>query len=216
VIEDAAQSFGARHRGRLSGAIGDAGCFSFYPTKNLGGAGDGGMLVTSSAALADKVRLLRDHGSRHKYRHQVVGLNSRLDEIQAAVLRIKLRRVDVWNRARQRHAADYNRALKGLPLALPVTPAGEGHVFHLYSVLSEARDALMAFLHKKGVGAGVYYPLPLHLQPCYRSLGHKKGDFPVSEDVARRILSLPMCAELTAAEKARVTGALRTFYKGRR
>ncbi len=212
VIEDAAQSLGAEYAGKGTGAIGDAGCYSFYPTKNLGGAGDGGMLVTSSDALADKVRVLRDHGARKKYHHDVVGVNSRLDEIQAAILLVKLKYLDRWNEARRKHARDYAEGLAGLPLDLPSEPKGRTHIYHLYSIQTDRRDALAAHLTAKGIGCGVYYPVPMHLQPCYKSLGYKKGAFPVTERVTSRILSLPMFPELTRARQDAVIAAVRKFF----
>ena len=213
VVEDAAQAFGAEYRGRRAGSMGDIGCFSFYPTKNLGAAGDGGMLVTSSAQRDQKVRLKRDHGSKIKYHHELIGINSRLDELQAAMLRVKLKYVGKWNAKRQRIAARYNEAFKNLPLQIPFTPDGYQHAWHLYSVLSPKREALSRFLEIKGIGAAVYYPLPLHLQPCYRSLGYHAGDFPVSERVVREILALPMFPELSGAEQDRVIAAIRMFFK---
>jgi dTDP-4-amino-4,6-dideoxygalactose transaminase len=213
VVEDAAQALGAEYGGKGAGTIGDFGCYSFYPTKNLGGAGDGGMLVTSSDALADKIRVLRDHGARKKYHHDVIGVNSRLDEIQAAVLLVKLKYLARWNAARRVHAAEYSKAFRDLPLEIPAAPAGRTHIYHLYSVLTDRRDALAAFLAKKGIGSGVYYPLPMHLQPCYKHLGYKKGDFPVTERVAARVLSLPMYPELSRPQKERVIDAVREFFK---
>ncbi len=212
VIEDAAQSFGASSRGRQTGSIGDIGCFSFYPTKNLGGAGDGGMMTTSSPELADKLKILRNHGSSQKYRHEVVGINSRLDEIQAAVILAKLKRIDGWNAARQKIAKRYEKGMKDLPLQLPEVPAGSSHIYHLYSVLTEKRDKLHEFLSAKGIGSGVYYPLPLHLQPCYRFLGYKSGDLPVCESAASSILSLPMFAEMTVRQTDRVIDSVREFF----
>ena len=216
VVEDAAQSFGAEYHGRQTGSLGHAGCFSFYPTKNFGAAGDGGMVVTSSKSLALKIQRLRDHGQAKKYYHESVGLNSRLDEIQAAVLLTKLPWIEKWNRLRQTHAADYNKALKGLPLQTPRCPEGFRHVYHLYSILTEKRDSLAKALDRQGIGAGVYYPLPLHLQPCLRRLGYRKGDFPVSEEVSGKILSLPMYPELSADAKHAVIRALKNFFTGAR
>ncbi|MBI2095517.1 MAG: DegT/DnrJ/EryC1/StrS family aminotransferase [Candidatus Omnitrophica bacterium] len=213
VIEDAAQAFGATIDGHSAGSLGKMGCFSFYPTKNLGGGGDGGMLVTSSAAWAEKVRLMRDHGSRVKYRHEFVGINSRLDELQAAILLVKLKYIGQWNAKRKKIAARYSRALKGLPLETPYVPEGYGHVFHLYSVLTEKREALSRFLAKEGIGSAVYYPLPLHLQPCYRKLGYRAGDLPVSEKTSKKILALPLFPELSKAGRNRVITALRAFFK---
>ncbi len=213
VVEDAAQAFGAEFQGKKVGTIGTAGCFSFYPTKNLGAAGDGGMLTTSSKEMAEKIRLLRDHGAPKKYYHTLVGLNSRLDEIQAAILRIKLKRLDHWNQKRIGHAKHYQQGLQNLPLELPVTPENTKPIFHLYSVMAERRDALMSFLTKKEIGCGAYYPLPLHLQPCFKSLGYKKGDFPVSESTADKILSLPMYPELSVKSVDTVIEAVRGFFQ---
>ncbi|HTL70805.1 MAG TPA: DegT/DnrJ/EryC1/StrS family aminotransferase [Candidatus Eisenbacteria bacterium] len=212
VIEDAAQAIGAECGGKPVGGLGDAGCLSFYPTKNLGGAGDGGMLVTRSEALAAKVRVLRDHGSTRKYHHDFIGINSRLDEMQAAVLGVKLGHIARWNALRRRHAADYDRGLRGLPLETPAVPAGMKHVYHLYSIQTDRRDELAAHLTSRGIGSGVYYPLPLHLQPCYRGLGYKAGDFPVCERVTSRVLSLPMFPEMSAGQKKAVISAVREFF----
>ena len=213
VVEDAAQSLGARYKGKSSGLMGDTGCFSFYPTKNLGGAGDGGMAVSSSPKLAESLRLLRDHGSRKKYIHEIVGTNSRLDEIQAAALLVRLKYLDRWSALRQEHAADYTRGLSGLPIQTPIVPKGYTHIFHLYSILTEKRGKLAAYLMDNGVGTGIYYPLPLHLQPCYESLGYKKGDFPNSEKAASHILSLPMYPELTLKQKNFVIETIRKFFR---
>ena len=213
VVEDAAQSFGSTYRGKPSGSMGDTGCFSFYPTKNLGGAGDGGMVVTRSKDLAEKIRLLRNHGSRVKYHHELAGMNSRLDEIQAAWVAIKMKYIDRWNAARRKHAADYDKAFKELPLQIPAVPEDRVPNYHLYSIQTDRRDELAAHLDKNGIGNGVYYPVPLHLQPCYRDLGYKKGDFPVSERAASRILSLPMYAELSSGEKKAVISGVRSFFK---
>ena len=209
VVEDAAQSFGASFGSRRTGAIGDVGCFSFYPTKNLGGAGDGGMIATESGAIADKVRLLRDHGQHKKYRHEEIGTNSRLDEIQAAVLRLKLRHIDRWNQMRQKHAAFYERAFKGLPLTAP-KPSGSIH--HLYTVRTERRDALAEHLKRKGIGCGVYYPLPLHRQPCFRKLGVSQTPLPAAEKACREVLSLPMFPELKGGQLKAVARAVRDFF----
>ena len=215
VVEDAAQSFGAIYKGKKTGAIGDAGCFSFYPTKSLGGAGDGGMVVTSSKKLADEIRVLRDHGQTRKYYHERIGVNSRLDELQAAVLRVKLEHLDFWNRKRREHALYYNKNLEGLPLQLPRDDAGGESIYHLYSVLTDERAALSKYLTDRNIGNGVYYPLPLHLQPCYRDLGYQAGDLPISESVASRILSLPMFPELSSTERKTVVRAVRSFFESR-
>lgn len=214
VVEDAAQSLGAQYEGRETGSMGETGCYSFYPTKNLGGAGDGGMLVTSSEEIYRKVKLLRDHGSEKKYYHRVVGMNSRLDEMQAAVLLVKLGHLDKWNRLRGHAARAYENALKNTPVQTPVTPADRTHIYHLYSILAPRRDELAAHLTKKGIGCGVYYPLPMHLQECYRSLGYKAGDLPVTERVCGEILSLPMYPELGRHNANKVAAEIRRFYKG--
>ena len=212
VVEDAAQSFGALYRGRQTGSIGHIGCFSFYPTKNLGGAGDGGMVVTSSTRLAEKIKLLRNHGMRDQYRHKIIGINSRLDEIQAAVILIKLKWIDRWNSLRANQAQRYEKGLRGLPLKLPMTPLGSKHSYHLYSVVTEQRDFLKRFLMERGIGCGVYYPVPLHLQACYQSLGYKRGDLPVSEEMSEKVLSLPMFAGMTAGQSASVIRAVTEFF----
>ena len=212
VIEDAAQSFGSTFKGKMTGAIGDAGGLSFFPTKNLGGAGDGGMVLTSSESLADKIKLLRVHGSRKKYHHDAIGINSRLDEIQAAVLRVKLKYIDRWNSLRERHAENYRKGLDGLPVKTPMAPEGYHHTYHLYSIRTEKRDALADFLGQRGIGTGVYYPIPLHLQPCYQFLGYQKGDLPHAERLSSRILSLPMFPELLDEDISYVCASIREFF----
>ncbi len=212
VVEDAAQSFGAAYAGKQTASMGDAGSLSFFPTKNLGGAGDGGMVTTSSSDLAEKIKILRVHGSKKKYYHEVIGINSRLDEIQAAVVLTKLKYIDEWNAARQEHARRYSEGLKGLPIQLPKDRPKAISTFHIYSILSEQRDALSEYLSKKRIGNGVYYPLPIHLQPCYASLGYQKGDFTVSERVASKILALPMYPELTSKNVDYVIEAIRAFH----
>jgi dTDP-4-amino-4,6-dideoxygalactose transaminase len=213
VVEDAAQSFGATYDGKQTGSMGDAGCFSFYPTKNLGGAGDGGMVVMRSKQIADKLRLLRNHGSKHKYHHEIIGINSRLDELQAAWLLVKMKYIDRWNEARRKHASAYDRAFADLPLEVPHIPKNCVTNRHLYSIQTERRDELSIYLERHGIGNGVYYPLGLHLQRCYRLLGHRKGDFPVTERVTERILSLPMYAEMAGAQIKAVIHAVRSFFR---
>jgi dTDP-4-amino-4,6-dideoxygalactose transaminase len=213
IVEDAAQSFGASWGGRQTGSIGDAGCFSFYPTKNLGGVGDGGMVATDSAKIAEKIRLLRDHGSRRKYRHEVLGWNSRLDEIQAAVLRVKLRRLRRWNARRRGHAGAYNAAFRGLPLRLPEDSHRGRSIYHMYTVRCVRRDALARHLARHGIGSAIHYPAPLHRQPCFRRLGFAGGGLPVSERASRQVLALPMFAELTTAQRNAVIGAVRSFFR---
>jgi dTDP-4-amino-4,6-dideoxygalactose transaminase len=214
VIEDNAQAIGARYKGGRSGSLGDAACVSFYPTKNLGAYGDAGMLVTNSTELAARARTLRNHGQTTKYVSTEPGWNSRLDEIQAAILRVKLRHLPEWQRARQSHAADYTAKLNGVPGLMPPVP-GEGyeHVFHQYTIRVERRDALQHYLAERKIGSAVYYPVPLHLQPIYASLGHKPGDFPHAERAAQEVLSLPMFPELRGDQIARVAEAVLEFVK---
>ena len=211
LVEDCAQAIGARYRGRAAGSLGRMGCFSFYPTKNLGAAGDGGMVVTSDEALAKKLKMLRVHGIERRYFHDLHGYNSRLDEIQAAILRVKLKRLDGWNARRAGIAARYAAGFQGWPLQLPLTAEGNTHVFHVYAVLCERRDELQQFLADRGVPTLIYYPLPLHLQKVYADLGFKAGDFPVAEAVAQKILPLPMYPELTDAQVEYVIAAVREF-----
>ncbi len=202
VIEDACQAHGATYRGKRVGTIGDIGCFSFYPGKNLGAAGEGGAIVSNSPELAERVRLLRDHGSRKKYEHEIVGHNFRLDTIQAAVLRIKLKHLDNWNAARKRAAAFYTSKLSAKEnLILPETKSDRDHVFHLYVVRSESRAKLLESLNANNIQAGIHYPTPIHLQKAFSHLGYKAGDFPISEKHCATVLSLPMFAELTEAQQ---------------
>jgi dTDP-4-amino-4,6-dideoxygalactose transaminase len=196
VIEDAAQAIGAEYYGRRAGSIGEMGCFSFFPSKNLGGFGDGGMITTNDEALAARLRLLRTHGSTKTYRHEMVGGNFRLDAIQAAVLRVKLKYLDRWTEGRRRNAALYRELL--LPsVTLPIEVPGHRHIYNQFVIRTSMRDALLERLREHGIGHAVYYPLPLHLQPCFQDLGGKPGDFPVSETAARESLALPIYPELT-------------------
>jgi len=215
VIEDAAQAHGARYKGRRVGARGRAGCFSFYPGKNLGAYGEGGAVVTNDAGVARRLRLLRDHGSELKYKHEIVGYNSRLEGIQGAVLNVKLKYLDEWNALRRQHAARYRELLAPLAdtgaLALPVAADYAEHVYHLFVVQTEARDRLQRYLSAAGVQTGIHYPVPIHLQPAYAALGHREGDFPVAESQSRRVLSLPMFAELNERQLKYVAHALADF-----
>src|SRR6266478_2305512 len=212
VIEDNAQAIGASYKGRRTGSLGDAACVSFYPTKNLGAYGDAGMVVTNSAELAVRIRTLRNHGQSEKYRSNEPGWNSRLDEIQAAILRVKLRHLSNWQRARQSHAAEYNRLFSQIPGVMPpLAPEGFEHVYHQYTIRIEQRDALQRHLAARKIGCAVYYPCPLHLQPLYASLGHRAGDFPHSERAAQEVLSLPMYPELRKEQIARVVEAVTEF-----
>ena len=217
VVEDAAQAIGAEENGRRAGSIGTIGCFSFYPTKNLGGAGDGGMIVTNTDALAERLRVLRVHGAASKYFHQFVGLNSRLDALQAAVLRVKLPYLDRWSQARQANAERYDRLFLDAGLAeeigLPFVRGNVRHIFNQYVVRAPGRrDALMRHLKESGVGAEVYYPLPLHLQECFSHLGYKEGDFPVAERAARETLAIPVYPELRPEQQQYVVETIRRFY----
>ena len=212
VIEDNAQAIGASYKGRPTGSLGDVACISFYPTKNLGACGDAGMAVSNSAELADGIRRLRNHGQTGKYLSSEPGWNSRLDEIQAAILLVKLRHLSNWQRARQSNAAEYTRLLNQFPGVMPPkVPEGFEHVFHQYTIRVEKRDALQKFLAERKIGSTVYYPHPLHLQPLYASLGHETGDFPHAERAAQEVLSLPMYPELRNEQIARVVDCIQEF-----
>jgi len=214
VIEDNAQAIGASYKGRPTGSLADAGCLSFYPTKNLSAYGDAGMVVTNSAEIAARVRTLRNHGQSAKYLSSEPGWNSRLDEIQAAILRVKLRHLSNWQRARQSHAAEYNRLFSQIPGVMPpLAPDGFEHVYHQYTIRIEQRDALHKFLGERKIGSTVYYPYPLHLQPLYSALGHRAGNFPHSERAAQEVLSLPMYPELRKEQIARVVETIAEFLK---
>jgi dTDP-4-amino-4,6-dideoxygalactose transaminase len=208
VIEDAAQAHGATHRGKRAGSLGDIGCFSFYPAKNLGACGDGGAVTTARADLADRIAMLRNCGARTKYYHDEVASNSRLDTLQAAILRVKLKYLDEWNAARRRRGGQYDAALRRVP-GVAVTHHAAGSVYHLYVVRLAGRDAVLKKLHARGVGAGIHYPFALHQLEAYASLGYRRGDFPVAEDWARRCLSLPLYPELTPSKAEACIAALR-------
>jgi dTDP-4-amino-4,6-dideoxygalactose transaminase len=212
VIEDCAQAHGATYHGKRVGSWGDVGCFSFYPTKNLGALGDGGLVVTNDARLAENLRLLREYGWAERYVSHTVGFNSRLDEIQAAVLRCKLRHLDADNATRLRHADTYDNSLRELSLTLPKRRAGATHVSHLYVVRTPGRDRVLAQVRKDGVGALIHYPVPVHLQPAYRHRGRGEGSLPVTERAAREILSLPMYPELAPNE---LEAVVKAFYAAR-
>jgi len=208
IIEDACQAIGALYKGRPAGSFGNTGCFSFYPTKNLGGYGDGGMVVTNDDKVADRLRLLRVHGSRQRYYHTLPGYNSRLDEIQAAVLRVKLQYLAQWNEARRARAALYDQLFKESAIITPHVKAWNESVYHLYVVRSKERDSLKARLAKAGISSGVYYPLPLHLQEVYKGLGYKEGDLPEAERAARDVLALPLYPEMTEDAVRQVAEAI--------
>jgi dTDP-4-amino-4,6-dideoxygalactose transaminase len=211
VIEDACQAHGAHMHGTMAGTIGDIGCFSFYYSKNLGAYGEAGGIVTNDPDIAGRIRMLRDHGSAVRYHHDVLGLNSRLDEMQAAVLRVKLPRLTEWNEARRRHAARYDAALSDLPVVLPQIPGPE-HVFHLYVIRTRERDALRAHLKARGVHAGIHYPVPCHLQPACAAYSQGSGSLPVTEAIVGEILSLPMFPELQEDEIDYVSAVLTEFF----
>ena len=204
VIEDAAQAHGSRYKDRVVGAMGRAGCFSFYPGKNLGAYGEGGAVVTNDEAVARHVRLLRDHGSEHKYHHEIIGYNFRLEGIQGAVLKVKLRHLERWNALRREHAARYTELLRDSDLTLPREMPYAYHTYHLYVVQAEERDVLQRSLGEAGIQTGIHYPIPVHLQPAYASLGYKAGDFPEAERQAQCVLSLPIFPELTEQQIKRV------------
>jgi dTDP-4-amino-4,6-dideoxygalactose transaminase len=208
VIEDAAQSHGARYKGRRAGALGDAAGFSFYPSKNLGAFGDGGAVVTDDAQLAGRVAALRNYGSGKRYKHEIQGGNSRLDELQAALLRVKLRHLDDWNARRRARARLYASLLPGSRLTLPSEPPTSEHAWHLFVIRTAQRDALQRFLEARGVGTLIHYPVPPHLQPAYRDLGLGEGAFPVSETIHREVLSLPIGPHLNEDELRYVAGAV--------
>jgi dTDP-4-amino-4,6-dideoxygalactose transaminase len=221
VVEDAAQAHGAHYKGRRVGARGRANCFSFYPGKNLGAYGEGGAVVTDDAEVARRLRLLRDHGSEQKYRHEIIGYNFRLEGIQGAVLNVKLKYLDGWNDLRRAHAARYNELLadaqrgsdsNGGALTLPQELPYARHIYHLYVVQTGERDALQKHLSAAEIQTGIHYPVPVHLQPAYRALGHQRGDFPEAERQAARVLSLPMFPELTDEQIARVAESVHAFH----
>jgi dTDP-4-amino-4,6-dideoxygalactose transaminase len=208
VIEDAAQAHGAEYRGRRVGAIGDLGCFSFYPGKNLGACGEGGMVVTNDEDHARVVAMLRDWGQERKYHHVLKGFNYRMEGIQGAILRVKLRHLDAWTEARRRHAARYGELLADSDVALPVEAPYARHVYHVYAVRSSRRDALQAALQTRDIHTGIHYPIPVHLQPAYRDCGFGPGDLPETERAAGELLSLPMFPEMTEAQVREVCGAV--------
>lgn len=215
VIEDAAQAIGAEYKGRRAGSVGHLGCFSFFPSKNLGGFGDGGMVVTNDPGLADKVRLLRGHGARPKYYHKVVGGNFRLDALQAAVLRVKLKYLDEWTAARQRNAERYRRlfAEAGVDIGLPHDAGYGRHIYNQFVIRSKRRDALMAHLKAQQIGTEIYYPVPLHLQECFAELGYRKGDFPASEQAAEETLAIPVYPELELTQIEAVVASIQNFVR---
>lgn len=215
VIEDAAQAIGSEYKGRRAGSIGHYGCFSFFPSKNLGCFGDGGIVTTNDAARADKLGILRAHGSKPKYYHKIIGGNFRLDALQAAIVTVKLRHLDAWTAGRQANAKRYDKlfAAAGLvdKIALPKVVASR-HIFNQYVIRVPRRDELQNFLKDKGIGTEVYYPVPLHLQECFTYLGHRGGDYPESEKAARETMALPIFPELTDAQAGHVVESIRAFF----
>jgi UDP-N-acetyl-3-dehydro-alpha-D-glucosamine 3-aminotranferase len=210
VIEDCAQSFGAGYKFVRTGSFGDAGCFSFFPSKNLGCYGDGGMVTTDSDSIAGELRALRNHGSKIRYYHDTVGYNSRLDEIQAAILRVKLPKIDRYNSLRRERAAQYNGRLAAMGgITVPVEKNGYYHVYHQYTILADRRDEILHALAGKDIASAIYYPVPLHLQKSYGGLGYKEGDFPVSENLSKRVLSLPIYPELNPADVDLISETIR-------
>jgi len=212
IIEDACQAIGAGYKGRRVGSIGDTGCFSFFPTKNLGAFGDGGLITTNDEKLYEKIKLLRVHGSRKKYYHELIGHNSRLDEIQAAILRVKLKYLDNWIERRIEIAKIYSEGLKDLDVTVPEVKPYLRHVYHQYVIRTKHRDELQEYLSNKGIGTAIYYPLPLHLQECYKDLGYREGDLPEAEKASKEVLALPMWPELTNEEVNYIVESIREFF----
>jgi dTDP-4-amino-4,6-dideoxygalactose transaminase len=215
LVEDAAQAHGAKYKGQPIGTFGEISCFSFYPAKNLGAAGEGGALVTNNAEFAARARALREHGSTKRYQHDEIGFNYRMEGIQGAVLGVKLKYLAKWQEGRRRVAMRYHELLKATPLQLPIEPGYARSAWHLYTVRHARRDELKAHLDANGIGNAVHYPMPVHLQKAYAGLGYKPGDFPVAEKASREVLSLPMYAELTEAQLQRVAGTIKDFFQGR-
>jgi dTDP-4-amino-4,6-dideoxygalactose transaminase len=214
VLEDAAQAHGTKYKGRPCGSLGTAAGFSFYPGKNLGAYGDGGLVATNDAELARRLRRLRNYGQEEKYQHQEKGLNARLDTLQAAVLNVKLRHLAEWNAARNAHARHYRQVLAGTgDIHFQTTAPFSTHVYHLLIIETNRRDALQRHLAGAGIQTGIHYPIPIHLQPAYSELGYRQGDFPHAEGLASRMLSLPMYPELTETQIERVTDAIKGFYR---
>ena len=213
VIEDACQAHGALYKGKRVGSLGIAGCFSFYPGKNLGACGEAGAVITKDEKIASIIKMLRNHGQIKKYYHKIEGYNGRLDAIQAGILRIKLKRLEDWNKKRRQVARWYNDLLSGIPqVKTPYEASFSKSVYHLYVIVAKRRDDLMQFLASKGVDAGLHYPLPLHLQSAYAHLGYKEGDFPISEKVSKKLLSLPIFPEITWDQVNYVSNCIKEFY----
>lgn len=214
IVEDACQAHGAEYKGRKVGSLGDCGCFSFYPAKNLGAYGDGGILVTNDEQIAKRIRMLRNYGEQKKYHHAYIGYNSRLDEIQAAILRVKLKHLDEWVESRRRNARTYDELLSDVPnVTIPSEKSYAKHAYHLYVIRTKRRDELRNWLSYRGISAGIHYPISIHLQEAYRHLGLRRGSFPVTERCSREILSLPMFPELTEDEIRYVFLYIKDFFE---
>src|SRR3989344_459908 len=214
VIEDACQAHGASFKKKMAGSFGTFGAFSFYPGKNLGAYGDGGMVTTNSNSIAEKIRMFRNYGQKEKYKHLLLGGNSRLDNLQAAILLVKLKKLKSWNEKRLVNAKLYNQLLQNLPIVTPNIFLDYNHVFHLYVILTSKREKLAQYLLSQGIPTQIHYPVPIHLQPAYKKLGYKKGDFPVAEKLAHEIFSLPMYPELTSSEIRYICQKIKAFYRG--
>lgn len=216
VIEDACQAIGAARNGVQAGAVGRTGCFSFFPSKNLGGFGDGGLITTRDPLAAERLRLLRVHGSRSEYHHHFIGMNSRLDALQAAILQVKFQHLAQWTAQRQAHADAYRQLFHACQLdervTMPIVSSGNTHVYNQFTIRTPQRDELSAYLTQHGIGNRIYYPVPLHLQECYQDLGYHKGDFPVSEQLSQEVLSLPIYPELTPDQLQYVVDTIKTFF----
>ncbi|MCF6093309.1 DegT/DnrJ/EryC1/StrS family aminotransferase [Microaerobacter geothermalis] len=214
VIEDACQAMGAAYQGKPVGSYGEIACFSFFPSKNLGAYGDGGMVVTNDEALYEKISALRNHGSYKKYVHTCIGLNSRLDEIQAAILQVKMEKLPQWNQKRREIAARYSKNLANL-VHTPIIAEGREHIFHQYCIETEFRDELAEFLYQQGIATAIYYPIPLHLQQAFCHLGYRTGDFPAAEQTAKRILALPIYPMLAESQQERVITSIQQYLGGK-
>lgn len=214
VIEDAAQAHGAEYKGRRAGSMGDAGCFSFYPGKNLGAYGEGGAVVTNDPELAETLQVFRDHGQSQKYHHKMIGWNARMDGIQGAVLNVKLKHIDNWNKSRASHAAVYDKALAGIEgLTPPHTADYAKHIYHVYAVRTSDRETFMGAMAEKGIGCAIHYPVPVHLQAAYADLNLPAGTFPVAEKCCSEVVSLPMFAELTGEQIQAVVEAIESYFE---
>lgn len=213
VIEDAAQAIGATYRGRKAGSMGTIGCFSFFPSKNLGACGDGGLMTTNDGSLAERLSILREHGASPKYYHRVIGINSRLDALQAAIILVKLPHLEKWHRGRRKNAAFYDEHLSGLPLTLPRVSRDCVSIFNQYVIRAPRRDDLREHLKTCGIGNEIYYPVPLHLQECYRDLGYREGDLPEAERAARETVALPIYPQLTDDQLLEVVSSIKEFYE---